>query len=204
MNSLPETDSPMYNFNHSLSDMMDIDELLPSERHELEMELQAARQERMRASRGSSKGVSFDEYVEFELIEPISEMTQEEKDNSWYRRCELDDFKQQARKLCKTKYKGQESTRGLECYFPKRMRDFQRTNDQVLRAYMFSGDSEQVGQIAEQCNAEARHLALATGVQDFYEAYFPHMIQQFPRDAFEPTPLRQPASVSASILPRRL
>jgi hypothetical protein len=203
MNSLPETDSPMYNFNHSLCDMMDLDELLPCERQELEMELQDAREERMRASRGSAKQVSFDEYVEFELIEPISELTEEEKHDCWYRRCELDDFKQQAKKLCKTKCKGQESTRGLECYFPQRMRGFQRTNDQVLRAYMFSGDSEQVGQIAEQCNAEARHLALATGVQDFYEAYFPQIMQQSPRDAFEPTPLRQPASVGPSMLARR-
>jgi hypothetical protein len=203
MNSLPETDSPMYSSNYSLSDMMDLDELLPIERRELEMELQVAQQERMRASRGSSKHVSFDEYVEIELIEPISEMTEEEKDNIWYLRCELDDFKHQARKLCKTKSKGQESTRGLECYFPQRMRCFQRTNDQVLRAYLFSEDSEQVGQMAEECNAEARHLALATGVQDFYEAYFPHIIQQSPRDAFEPTPLRQPASLGPSTLARR-
>jgi hypothetical protein len=202
MNSLPETDTPMYNFNCSLSDMMDLDELLPIERQELEMELQAAQQEQMRAS-GSSKHVSFDEYVEIELIEPISEMTEEEKDDSWYHRCELDDFKYQARKLCKSKSKGQESTRGLECYFPQRMRGFQRTNDQVLRAYLFSGDSEQVGQMAEECNADARRLALATGVQDFYEAYFPLIIQQSPRDAFEPTPLCQPASVGPLILARR-
>jgi hypothetical protein len=203
MNSLPETDSPMHNFNCSLSDMMDLDELLPIERQELEMELQAAQQEQMRASRGSSKRVSFDEYVEIELIEPVYEMTEEEKCDVWYHRCELDDFKCQARKLCKTKSKGLESTRGLECYFPQRMRGVRRTNDQVLRAYLFSGNSEQVGQMAEQCNAEARHLALAVGIQDFYETYFPHMLHQSTRDAFEPTPLRQPASVSQSTPTRR-
>jgi hypothetical protein len=172
--------------------MMDLDEVLP-------IELQAAKQEQMRASGGFSRHVSFDEYVEIELIEPISEMTEEEKHDIWYRRCELDDFKIQARKLCRTKSNGQESTRGLECYFPQRMRCLQRTNYQVLRACLFAGDSEQVGQVAEEYNAEARRLALATGIQDFYEAYFPHMIQEYSTpDAFEPTPLRQPAWVGPS------
>lgn len=241
-NSLPETDSPMYNFNYSLSDMMDLDELLPIERQELEMELlqeqaaaeqrlQQQQQQQMRSSisRGSSrKQVSFDAYVEIELIEPISEMTEEEKHDIWYHRCELEDFKYQARKLCKTEFKSksskggqqqqqqqQESTRGLECYFPQRMRDARRTNDQVLGAYLFSSgnnsEEQLLGQMAEQCNAEARHLALAMGVQDFYEAYFPHsrhrMIQhQSIRDAaFEPTPLRsggqQPASAVLPVGP---
>ena len=169
--------------------MMDLDEMLP-------IDCQAAQQEQVRASGGSSNHISFEEYVEIELMEHISEMTEEEKDDIWYRRCELNDFKHQARKLCKTKSKGQESTRGLECYFPQRMRCTKRTNDQVLRTCWFAGDSDETGQMAEQYNAEARRLALTTGIQDFYEAYFSHIIQQSstPGDIFEPTPLPQPSS----------
>ena len=172
---------------------MDLDEMLP-------IDCQGDQQEQIRPSEGSSRHVSFEEYVEIELIEHISEMSEGEKHDIWYRRCELDDFKRQARKLCKTKSKGQESTRGLECYFPQRMRRFQRTNDEVLRTCLFAGDSDEVGQVAEQYNAEARQLALTTGIQDFYEAYFPHMIQQSstPADVFEPTPLPQPACVGPS------
>jgi hypothetical protein len=202
-NSSPETDSPMYE-NYSLSDMMELDALLPLDHQDFEMELQAVQQEQRRASRGSSKNVSFDEYLKIELIERISEMTEGEKSDSWYHRSERDDFRNQARKLCKTDSKGQESTRGLECYSRQRRRRLQRTNDQVLRAYLFAGDSEQVGVWAEEYNAEARQFALATAVQDYYEAYFPHIIHQSSTpDAFEPTPLCQLACVGQSTLERR-
>lgn len=129
--------------------------------------------------------VSFGNVISVTPIESSSEMSQYEKDLIWFRRSELDQFKYNAKKVCRAAHKGRkvdpaiESARGMEVYFPSRQRAHGKFIYHVLQAYHVKCEKnwEYVAQLCENWSSRAKERALVTGIQDFYAAYFPHMVE---------------------------
>ena len=145
---------------------MDLDELLPIEEIE-------------RRSK-----ISFSEMDSVVLVESSEDWTDEERENMWFSRKELDCFRRQARKLCvKEQTKGyvlpeEDSTRGMDIYFPSRKELHAQYIFHVLKAYyeQCAGDPDQVAFFAEKWSRRNTERALMAGIHDMCEAYFPHMI----------------------------
>jgi hypothetical protein len=182
----------------ALSDMMDIDELLPIELDEVEEhEDDFYYQQQPQSQNATRKSVSFSAMDQYAMIESSEDWTEDERNASWYGRSELDACKSKARKLCQQHYKknptnananasttssipSDESVRGMEVYFPSRQRAHAKFVFHVLHAYHVQcvGNPDYVGQLCAKWSAKASERALVNGIQDFYEAYLPHMIQQ--------------------------
>ena len=204
MYSHPETDTPCYSQTESYT-AMDLDDLLPIERQMLEIDGDTMADyepidvdfhvpcDNFEPVRVASS-VTFDDVEQIAyVITPISEMSKEEKNATWYTGSDLERFKQTARKLCKDKslLTSEDSIRGMECYFPSRQKAHKQALDKILRTCMFCDDDDLVAQVAEECSLHARKVARAAGVHDFYAAYFPHMIQKT-REASPDVSLRAP------------
>jgi hypothetical protein len=183
----------------ALSDMMDIDELLPIELDEVE-DNDFYYQQQPQPQNATRKNVTFSAVEHYAIIESPEDWTEDERNASWYGRSELDAFKSKARKLCKQHYKKQstnapipsdESVRGMEVYFPSRQRAHAKFVFHVLHAYHVQcvGNPDYVAQLCAKWSAKASELALVNGIQDFYEACFPHMIQQTAEMPSTPVPL---------------
>lgn len=124
------------------------------------------------------RGVSFGAVKTLALIEKSSEMTKDEKDSRWFQQKELDHIKVSARHLCVQQSKGfeispEDSTRGMDVYFPSRQRNHKKFIEHVLEAYHFrcAGDQEHVRQLVERWSAKSRNRASIRAQQDFLEAY---------------------------------
>jgi hypothetical protein len=162
----------------ALSDMMDLDELLPIEKEELLAESRKM-QERFYPHR-PTKSVCFAGIQSVDLIESSTEMSDEEKHQIWFSASELEQFKSNARNLCRQQCKGvptTDSTRGMDVYFPSRQRNHAKYIFHMVYAYhvQCAGNPDYLAQLAEKWSAKSTERALVAGRQDFYEA---HMIQQ--------------------------
>ena len=133
--------------------------------------------------RQQPKGVHFGEYVELELIEPLSEMPDDEKSAMFYARTEMEAIKQRERRLCKQliyQSKNNQSSesqtscvRGLDVFYPRRTSGVREKVEQVCHASRCRQvDAVLLAQIAEQSSEQDRNKAAANGLQDFYDAYF--------------------------------
>jgi hypothetical protein len=190
----------------ALSDMMDIDELLPIELDEVEDDDLIYYQQQPQSQKATRRSVSFSAMDHYAIIESSEDWTEDERNASWYGRSELDAFKSKARKLCQQHYKtnqasipSDESVRGMEVYFPSRQRSQAKYVFHVLHAYHVQcvGNPDYVAQLCAKWSAKASERALVNGIQDFYEACFPHMIQQTTDITPTPVPLvRRRSSVS--------
>jgi hypothetical protein len=161
----------------ALSDMMDLDELLPIEKEELLVADSRKMQECFYPHR-PTKSVSFAVIQSVDLIESSTEMSDEEKHQMWFSSSELKQFKSNARNLCRQQCKGvliTDSTRGMDVYFPSRQRNHAKYIFHMVHAYHVHGNPDYVAQLAEKWSAKSTERALVAGRQDFYEA---HMIQQ--------------------------
>jgi hypothetical protein len=189
--------------------LTNLDELLPIECQQLlEEAAAAAAQFEAECNIRPSKSVSFGtDSVTY--IESCVEIPQCQRDQVWFRRSELDYFKNSAKKLCKLSHKGmkveaQSSIRGMDVYYPARQRAHSKFIYHLLQAYHVKCDrnSEYVGQLAESWSAKAKERALVTGIQDFYEAYFPHMVQT-PMPEVAANTTRKRTSTECEPAPRR-
>jgi hypothetical protein len=113
-----------------------------------------------------------------------SSMTQEERNNVWYQSTDLDDFKTQARSLCRRlREEDEEHTekRGLE---HRVCLDRQRNKCLALRctlkAQSRSSCPEFIARISTKCTAWAKEVALAEATRDFCEVYYPHLVAHIP------------------------
>jgi hypothetical protein len=160
--------------------MMDLDELLPIERQQL-LEEEGQHDESYYPEKTSLVRFGGDSV---DYIESSADMTDEEKTGVWYTRSELRSFKDQARQLCKQQKLGilatNDSTRGMDVYFPSRQRAHAKYVYHILQAYYvhYAGNPEYVAQLSEKWSFRSKERALAVGIQDTYEAYFPSMVSQ--------------------------
>jgi hypothetical protein len=126
-----------------------------------------------------TRRVSFGPAETLACIETSSEMSQEDKICQWFQSQELEDIKAKARELCAQESKGvdvsqcDESTRGMDVYFPSRQRFNRKFIDHVLEAYHYrcAGNSEQVRLLVERWSAKSRKRAMDKAQQDYHEAY---------------------------------
>ena len=184
-----------------LSDLMELDELLPIEQDDM-----------MKSSSSLSfypctfdrpvprKSVSFGGIQSIDYIESARDMSMEDVEDRWFTREQLQEFKASARTLAKLEYHGKpisnlESTRGMDVYFPQRQRSHSKYVKSVLEAYHVrcKGDPELVAQLCEKWSTKSRDRSMLTGIEDFYSAYVPAM-QQLPLNrnhSIEVVPERQ-------------
>jgi hypothetical protein len=128
--------------------------------------------------------VQFHEARVVTFITPGSWMSKEERDDIWYQQTALDDFKCQARALCRKLRDApdeSESSRGLEhriCL--ERQRNKHLAIRFVLKAQARSSNPEFIATVSSKCTAWATEVALAEASRDFCEAYYPHMASNVP------------------------
>jgi hypothetical protein len=125
-----------------------------------------------------SSRVTFDRIETLVFIETRSEMTEQEKVCRWFNMEELLDMKYRARQLCIQESKGldvsyDESTRGMDVYFPLRQRHHKKFIDHVLEAYHFrcSGNAEHVRLLVEKWSSKSRQRANDRAQTDYMEVY---------------------------------
>jgi len=145
--------------------------------------------------------VAFGSDITLAFIESAFEFTQEEKDERWYRSSQISSFKMDARNLCRKRLEEgknnrsnsngeseettttvedknvslNESTRGLEVYYPSRQRYGKKFIQHVLEAYHVRcvGNDVHVALLAEKWSKKSLNRAYETGKRDFMAAYFP-------------------------------
>jgi hypothetical protein len=125
-----------------------------------------------------SRRVTFAPIENLAFIETRSDLTEQDKDCRWFQSRELHDIKSRARHLCLQESKGMvassdESTRGMDVYFPSRQRHNKKFIEHVLEAYRFrcAGDSEHVGLLVERWSIKSRKRATERAQQDYMEVY---------------------------------
>lgn len=130
----------------------------------------------------TGKQVSFGGVQSMDYIESVVDLTDEAISDRWFSKQELSDFKQSARELCKSERNGVEighdvSTRGMDVYFAGRQRHHQKYIFHVLQALNLHcvGRPDYVATLCEKWSTKVTIKAAERGMQDFYEAYFPHM-----------------------------
>ena len=129
--------------------------------------------------RTCSRSVSFRQTDELAYIENAADLTQVDRDCRWYQAEELQEIKSAARRLCVQETKGlgclsqEDSTRGMDVYFPSRQRNNRKFVEHVLEAYHFRchGNSEHVRQLVERWSTKSRERASMRAQQDYLEAY---------------------------------
>jgi hypothetical protein len=130
------------------------------------------------------KQVSFGGIQSVDCIESVIDMTAEDISDRWFSKEELNGFKQAARDLCKDERSGgivgaENSTRGMDVYFPNRQRHHAKYVQHVLHAINVhcAGNPVHVALLCKKWSAKVTGRAVEQGQQDFYEAYFPYMAQ---------------------------
>lgn len=165
----------------SLSDMMDLDELLPIEQDDFLRSCSSLTDFPQYMSK-PQQSVTFGGIQSLDFIESSRDMTDQDIEDRWFTRSQLYDFKRNARTLCKEEHRGKdigedESTRGMDVYFPARQKSHSKYIYHVMQAFHVDckGNPEYVAQLCEKWSAKSRDRAMLAGIQDFYQAYFPHM-----------------------------
>jgi len=183
------------------STSMDLDELLPIER-------QMLNNSSSMLSSKSNREVSFSGKDSVVFIESSEDWTDEERDNSWFAAQELDRIKRRAIKLCKQEAQGRpmspdDSTRGMSIYFPARKKAYARFAYYVLLAYyeQHVGNPDYVAHLAEKWSTANKEMAHTIAVRDMYEAYFPTMLEQQPKQKHDSSGVYLPSSSQASPSP---
>lgn len=193
----------------ALSDMLELDDLLPIEQEELLKSFSSLSYSSFTSE--SQRNVTFGGIQSIHYIESSRDMTDEDVEDRWFTRSQLYDFKRAARTLCKEELSGKdigcdESTRGMDVYFPARQKTHSKYIHHVMEAYhvQCQGNPEHVAQLCEKWGTKSRDRAAVAGVQDFYHAYFPHMVSMAQVGASKPTrptPIQRPNKRSASMDP---
>lgn len=133
-----------------------------------------------------------------EVRESIA-LCQNERNDIWYAQSDLEEFKQEARDLCRAlrvqEYLdlptgSMEETRGLEHRISlERQKHKFLANRAILKSQSRYESPEDLAVVAGKCSAWARQVALATGHKDFYAAYHPSLIDMMPEIPIAPFPL---------------
>jgi chromatin segregation and condensation protein Rec8/ScpA/Scc1 (kleisin family) len=161
---------------------MSIDELLPLERsHDGDDEDFAMY---LFPSVPRRRRISFGPDVILAHIETTQELSREEREEIWYQPEELQRMKHSARTLCQMQAKGhpisaEESIRGMDVYYPSRQLNHKKHVYHVLKAYYChcAGNDDHVAQLSQKWSFKNKGRAAEKGLEDFYEAHFPHMVQ---------------------------
>jgi hypothetical protein len=180
---------------------MNLDDLLPIERQLLNSSSSFPSK--------LNRGVSFSGMDSVVPIESSEDWSEEERDNTWFRQYALDKCKKNAIKLCRREAKGeatkpQDSTRGMDIYFPARKELHAEYVFHVLCAYheQFTGNPDYVAHLAANWSATNKERAHTVAIRDMYEAYFPHMMeQQHEVQITTPPPLSPSATVTVAVNP---
>ena len=170
------------------------------------------------SSTDNKKRVRFHEARVVSLLVPVSEMSQNERDELWYHTSELDAFKTQARNQCRDmrvrcalqlmspvqqEQHYQESSRGLEhriCL--ERQKNKVLAIRCTLKAQIrFHNNPMHIAMVATKCTSWAKEVALVEASRDFCDVYHPHLshlIQDVtsPTSSF-PVPLRRGGASSS-------
>ncbi len=164
-----------------LSDLMDIDELLPIEQDDF---LRSCSSLGPYPDTSGSKTVTFGGIQSLDFIESSRDMTDQDVEDRWFTKAQLCEFKRTARTLCKEEHSGKDigddnSTRGMDVYFPARQKTHAKYIYHVMRAINVEckGNPEYVAQLCEKWSTKSRDRALVIAVEDFYHAYYPHIAQ---------------------------
>jgi hypothetical protein len=169
------------------------------------------------------KRVSFDKAEVVATVAPASEMSLDERCGLWYQNNELENFKDNARDLCRqirncdlveeqpmldprldvVLETEDQCARGLEHRISmERQKNKYLTGRAIIKAQKRYTDPEQLAVVASKCTAWAKEVALCTGYQDFYQAYNPALAQLVPQRPTTNFPLlsrkRSPASNDSS------
>ncbi len=132
------------------------------------------------SSLSSSVRVSFDDNTTvISTLIPSSSMSQDERQNAWYDASDLNNFKTEARSLCRqlrenaNLYHVQECVRGLEQRVSlERQRNKCLTVRCILKAQLrYPGRPDQLAMIATKCTAWAQQVAQQAAQQDYQEVY---------------------------------
>jgi hypothetical protein len=170
---------------HSLnteSTTMSLDELLPLERsHIFDDEVCA---KNMPPSPPKRSRISFGPSQILAYIETTQELNRDELAQKWYQPDELQQMKHLARTLCQMEAKGHripadDSIRGMDVYYPSRQRNHKKHVYHVLQAYHYhcAKNDHHVALLSEKWSFKNKERASAKGLEDFYEAYFHHIMQ---------------------------
>ena len=142
--------------------------------------------------------VSFQTAVNETYVAASSDMTQDERNELWYKPSDLSQFKSDARDICRLlKEEGMvgdilldvelsnsncgDCTRGLEHRISiERQKNKYITMRAILKAQQRYSKPEQLAHVAIKCTAWAKEVALVTGYQDFYQAYNPSLVHIVP------------------------
>lgn len=169
-----------------LSDLMELDELLPIEQDELLKSSSSLSFYPCTFDQPARKNVSFGGIKSINYIESARDMSNQDVEDRWFTRSQLGEFKASARTLAKQEYHGKpisslESTRGMDVYFPHRQRYHAKYVQHVLEAYHVrcKGNPELVAQLCENWSTKSRDRSMVAGIEDFYSANVPAM-QQLP------------------------
>ena len=142
--------------------------------------------------------VSFETAENETHIAASSDMTQEERCELWYKPSDLNQFKSDARDICRrlrdegmvgdilldvelSNSNCADCTRGLEHRVSvERQKNKYITMRAILKAQQRYSKPEQLAHVAIKCTAWAKEVALVTGYQDFYQAYNPSLVHMVP------------------------
>lgn len=131
-------------------------------------------------------------------VTPCSFMSEDERNELWYHQSDLNQFKTEARELCRRIRDLDEDrqplmdvargdigcddcTRGLEHRVSiERQKNKFLAMRAVLKAQARYNKPEQLALVASKCTAWAKEIALCTGYQDFYCAYNPALLHLVP------------------------
>jgi hypothetical protein len=124
--------------------------------------------------------VQFFEARVVSFLEPCSSMSLDERRQVWYQAKDLEEFKRQARTLCRrlrtSPIVDEETARGLEhriCF--ERQKNKVLALRCILKAQRRLAHHEQVAMVARKCTAWAKEVAIVEATRDFCEAYHPHL-----------------------------
>jgi len=150
-----------------------------------------------------SRRVSFHEVLSEATVVSLSSLAEEEKDQLWYNRGDIDGFRADARNLCRELRRRplrlEESVRGLELRTDvQRQARKQMTIRCVLKAQRRYKDPRQVAHIYKKCSAWSTMAAAAVAGNDFYSAYDLAYAFDIPDMAAFPLPVRSSSGDSSS------
>lgn len=160
-----------------LSELMELDELLPIEQEEFMRSQSSA--DCFSFPPVTQKRVSFGGVQSIHHIESSMDMTDEDVEDRWFTKTELAEFKSNARNLFKRELEGtpvdqrMDSTRGMDIYLPQRQRTHTSYVRHVFEAYHFrcQGHPEYVAELCQRWTSKSRERAHAIGIQDYYAAH---------------------------------
>jgi len=166
----------------------------------LAMELSLPKEARSPTKKRKCRKVGFGGEMTLAYIESAFDYTQEEKDERWYRSSTISGFKEDARRLCRSRIDdvrngcsprrrvrkslpsvsdeqsnlSDDSIRGLDVYAPSRQRFNKKYIQHVLEAYHVrcKGNDEHVALLAEKWSKKSLARAASMGEKDFMAAYF--------------------------------